>query len=45
MLENIVVAVLCVIAVSAGIWCWWYENHAQIIVRDEQDNIITKEKE
>ena len=44
MVENIVVAVLCVIAVAAGVWCWWYENHAEVIVRDENGNIITTEK-
>ena len=44
MVENIVVAVLCVIAVAAGVWCWRYENHAEVIVRDENGNIITTEK-
>lgn len=27
MLENIVFAILVIIAVSAGIWVWWLENH------------------
>lgn len=45
MVENIVVVVLCVIAAAAGIWCWWYENHGEVIVRDENGNIISTEKE
>lgn len=27
MLENIVFGILVIIAVSAGIWVWWLENH------------------
>jgi len=44
MVENIVVVILCIIAVAAGIWCWWYENHAEVIIRDENGNIITEEE-
>lgn len=27
MCADIFVAVLCVIAVAAGVWCWWMENY------------------
>ena len=27
MLENIIFAILVVIAVAAGIWVWWLESH------------------
>ncbi len=27
MYQDIFVVVLCVIAATAGIWCWWMENH------------------
>ena len=26
MLSNIIVAIMCVIAIAAGIWGWWMEN-------------------
>lgn len=38
MLSNIIVAVMCVIAVAAGIFAWWMENG------DSTDN-SEKEKE
>ena len=28
MIENIIFAVLTVIAIIAGIWAWWLENHS-----------------
>lgn len=43
MLENIVVAVLCLIVVSAGVWCWWYENYGEVIAKDEDNQIVTEE--
>ncbi len=27
MLENIIFAVMVIIAAGAGIWVWWLENH------------------
>lgn len=27
MLENLIFAVMVIIAVTAGIWVWWLENH------------------
>lgn len=27
MLENIIAIILSIIALTATIWCWWYENH------------------
>lgn len=29
MFENIAFVVMAVIAVGAGIWVWWLENHGQ----------------
>lgn len=26
MISNIFVGVMIVVAVGAGIWCWWFEN-------------------
>lgn len=27
MLENLIFVIMVVIAVAAGIWVWWLENH------------------
>ncbi|MGN0132901.1 MAG: hypothetical protein ACI4AA_10705 [Lachnospiraceae bacterium] len=27
MMENVIAAILSLVAVIATIWCWWYENH------------------
>ena len=27
MFENITVIILAIIAVGAGVWCWWFTNH------------------
>lgn len=29
MYSDIFVAVLCVVAGIAGIWCWWFETHGE----------------
>lgn len=26
MIQDIFVGILCLIAVAAGVWCWWVDN-------------------
>lgn len=39
MLENIVFAILVIIAIAAGIWVWWLEKHGS-----EPDQTSTKQE-
>lgn len=39
MLENIVFAILVIIAIAAGIWVWWLEKHGP-----EPDQTSTKQE-
>lgn len=45
MLENIFVAIMCILALGIGVWTWWYENYkpadgetqAECILNDEEE--------
>lgn len=46
--QDIFVAVLCVIAAAAGVWCWWVDNGSTLTERKKEknarDNTDTKDK-
>lgn len=44
MSRDILVAIMAVIAVLAGFWCWWYENHGPKNAKttDSDSNIVTE---
>lgn len=29
MLNDIIVGIMIAIALAAGVWCWWVENHGE----------------
>lgn len=37
--SNILVAIMCVIAIAAGIWGWWLENGGSFQDSKKDDNI------
>lgn len=41
MFENIIFAVMVIIAAAAGIWVWWLEKHG---TKTEQNSVSTKEE-
>lgn len=43
MVENILVAVMFILAASAGIWCWLVDN-GKTSKKDKEDNTDNKEK-
>lgn len=44
MFENIFVAVLCIVAAAAGIWCCWYEVGGNLEKDKTGKKKIMKEK-
>ena len=42
-MNNILVAIMCIIAVIAGVWVWWIENGGSN--KKEQDEDKNGEKE
>lgn len=42
---NILVAIMCIIAVSAGVWAWWIENGGSSKKQDEDKNDEKEPKE
>lgn len=43
MVENILVAVMFILASSAGIWCWLVDN-GRTSKKDKEDNTDNKDK-
>lgn len=44
MLENIVAAVLTLIVIASGIWCWWVDNGGTFRIDGKKKVKETKEE-